>query len=449
MAFWFWLGLFGLLLVLIALDLRVARRRARDMSPAAAAGWTAAWIAVSLAIGGVIYLLYDTHWGGLGLTHPHGYGPPRPMSGHDALLLFLTTYVLEAALSLDNVFVMTLLFDYVRLPRIRRHSLLFTGALVAMPVRAVLIGAMLGVLALAPWASYVFGVFILVAAARMLTLRTDDPDPESNPAIRLVRKIYPVTKSYEGGRFFTRLPPDPAKPGSRGRLAATPLLLALIMVESADGFYSLGSIPSLLAISRDPLLLIVSNILAVLTVRSMYSALARVMHRFTYVKAALVFVLLFAAALMFLSHHYAIAPEVALSVIVGILCVGAGASLVADRGQGRAPEPPLGYEVAHYAGLTVRQARKLIILVIGLSIIALSVPVGILLPGPGGIPMALLGLMILATEFVWAQRLLRRARQGADMAAAEAEKRFGLVTKFRRLKGWVARRLGSQPPAAG
>lgn len=445
MAVWLWLSFFTLIGILIALDLRLARRRSRDTSPAAAVGWTAAWIAVALAVGGAVYLLYDSHWAGLGLIYPKGHGPPVPMRGHDAFLLFINAYVLEAALSLDNVFVITLLFDYLRVPRGRRHAVLFTGAYLALPIRAALIAILLGILHLAHWTTYIFGAFILLAAVRMLTLQTDNPDPESNPAIRLIRKLYPVTKSHEGGRFFTRLPPEPGK--TRGRLAATPLLLALVMVESTDAFYSLGSIPAVLAISRDPFLLIASNILAVLTVRSMYSALARVMHRFTYVKASLVFVLLFAAALMFLHNHYPIDPEVALSVIVGILCVGAGASLVADRGgHARVPEPPLGYEVAHYASITVRQAKKLIVLVMGLSIVALSVPIGILLPGPGGIPMALLGLMILATEFVWARHLLRRARQGADLATAEAERRFGLVTKFRRIKAWVIRRFGWEPP---
>lgn len=440
---WLWLGFIAFLAAFITFDLRVGRRRARDASPGAAIGWTAAWIAISLAWGGLIYVLYDRHWGGLGSDFVDLAGRPGILDGRHAFLRFITAYTLEAALNLDNLFVIALIFAYFRLPRSTRHAVLFYGALPMIAVRGLWIAIGASLLALAPWMTYVFGGILLLAAVKMLTLPTDDPNPDSNPAIRLVRRLYPISAAPSGRRFFTRIP-DEAFPARPGRLAMTPLLAALLMVESADAVYALGSIPASLAIARDPLLAFSSNVLAVLTVRSMYHALAPVLNRFTYVKASLVFVLLYVAILMLLGRHYVIAPEVSISVIVGLLCIGAAASLISDPGRSP-PEPPLGHDVERYARLTVAQARKLIILVIGLSTLAISVPIGILLPGPGGIPIAILGLMILATEFVWARQLLKHARRGADLAAAEAERRLGLITTFRNLRHWAARRLGRSP----
>lgn len=452
---WVWLGFVGIVAALIALDIGVARRRARDSSPGAAIGWTAAWITISLIFGGVIFGLYGTHWGGLGIGSRLFAGTPETITGPHAFLRFINGYVLEAALSLDNLFVISLIFAHFRLPRAAQHAALFWGTYAAIVIRTLWVLGGAALLALAPWVTYIFGAVLLLSAVRMLTLRTDDPHPESNPAIRLVRRFSHVSTAPSGRRFFTRLPAtDAASPGggrgSRGRLAMTPLFIALLMVEFADGVYALGSVPAGFAVAEAPLLVLTSNILAIITVRSMYPALAPVLHRFTYVKASLVFILLFVAVKMFLAQHFVIAPEISLSVIVGILCVGAGASLASPRGQ-RVMEPPLGHEVAYFAELTVTQARRLIILVVGLTILALSVPIGILLPGPGGIPLAIAGLMILATEFVWARRLLKGARRGAGFAAAEAERRFGLISKLRSGRDWAMRRVGrgSPPPGAG
>jgi tellurite resistance protein TerC len=453
MSIWLWLGFLALVSILIALDLRIARRRARDASPRAAIGWSIAWIAVSIAFGGLLFLLYDTQWAGLGTEFAPLHGAVQPLGGEDAFRRFLTAYILEAALNLDNLFVISLILSYFRLPRSFQHTVLFAGAYVAIAIRGLWIAIGIGLLSLAPWMTYLFGGALLLAAVKMLTLPTGDPDPDSNPAIRLIRRLYPVSTGHSGRRFLTRLPlpppvapPLPSEPAAdaptsrRGRLALTPLFAALLMVESADAVYALGSVPAAIGVAKEPLIVFSSNILAVLTVRPMYHALAPVLHRFTYV-------LLFVSLKMFLAQHFVITPEVSLSVIVGILCVGAAASLVSERG--RPMEPPLGHDVERYARLTVQQARKLIILVIGLSTLAMSVPIGILLPGPGGIPIAILGLMILATEFVWARRLLRQARQRAGQAAAEAERRLGFLSKFRQAREWATRRFGRSSAGNG
>lgn len=319
-----WVGFLALVLALLALDLGVFNRRPHVVSPREALGWTAVWVALSLVFNALVYFMYERHWLGIGQKVGH------PLGGREAAIEFFTAYLVEKSLSLDNIFVIALIFAYFQVPSHFQHRVLFWGVLGALVLRGVMIGAGLAFIERFSWVVYVFGGLLIVTAVKMLLAGDEKVEPDRNPLVRLLRRVFPIV-GYRDHHFVVK---------EDGRRAVTTLLLALAMVESTDLLFAVDSIPAVFAVTRDPFLVFTSNVFAILGLRSLYFALAAVLEKFRYMKISLVFVLAFVGAKMILTHHYPIPALVSLTVIVTILLVGVLASLVhAKRDQSSHHDP--------------------------------------------------------------------------------------------------------------
>ncbi|MFH2002395.1 MAG: TerC family protein [Planctomycetota bacterium] len=321
MTAWLWLGFLAFVLGLLALDLGVFNRKIHVITPREALAWTAFWVALALGFNFLVYYLYEHHWLGVGLEIGH------ELTGRQAALQFFTGYVVEKSLSLDNVFVIALIFVYFRVPLKLQHRVLFWGVLGALVLRGMMILGGAALINRFDWIIYVFGGFLIATAVKLLLARHDNVEPERNLLVRLARRIYPITDDFAGERFFSKV---------GGRISITPLFLALIVVESTDVLFAVDSIPAIFAITRDPFLVFTSNVFAILGLRSLYFALAGVMDKFRYLKLSLVFVLAFVGVKLILSHHYSMPTPVSLAVIGGILLIGIFASILGAR-QDRKP----------------------------------------------------------------------------------------------------------------
>lgn len=320
MAFYF-IGFIILVLGLLALDLGVFHRKDEIMSAKEALLWTFIWIAISLAFNALIYVLYEHHWLGIGTE------VGLPTTGMDAAITFFTAYVVEKSLSVDNIFVIAMVFDYFRVPGIFQHRVLFWGILGALIMRGVMIAAGIVAISHFAWLTYFLGALLIITAVRMMVVQQDKLDPEKNLMVRLVSRWMPVSTAFDGHNFFTHID---------GKRAATPLFLALILIESTDLLFAVDSIPAVLAITLDPFIVFTSNVFAILGMRSLYFALAAMMDKFKYLKSSLIFILVFVGIKMILAHHVHIDPLASLAVILGLLSCGILASLIAAK---RKPRP--------------------------------------------------------------------------------------------------------------
>jgi tellurite resistance protein TerC len=347
---WIWLGFLLLILLLLALDLGVFHRHAHVVSIKEALTWSAVWVCVSLAFSVFIYFGYENHWPGMGQA-------PDPIdntinSGSSAVVKYLTGYVVEESLSMDNIFVIAMLFAFFGVPRIYQHRVLFWGILGAIVLRGLMILLGAALVARFAWILYIFGGFLILTAVKMLFMDTETADPSKNIVVRWVRRFFPVTERFHGEHFVVRagslaagegrVPGEAALPdailakAAPGSLLLTPLALTLVMVETTDVIFAVDSIPAIFAITGDPFLVFTSNIFAILGLRSLYFALAGMIHRFKYLKAALAAVLALVGVKM-LTHHWlrqllgAHFNFYLLGVIVLILGIGVGASLLATR----------------------------------------------------------------------------------------------------------------------
>jgi tellurite resistance protein TerC len=309
-----WSSFLAFVLGLLALDLGVFHRETRAIRTGEALAWASFYVALALIFNVLVYFMYERHWFGVGVSVGH------PLDGRTAALQFLTGYLLEQSLSLDNVFIIALIFSYFRIPLAYQHRVLFWGILGALVMRGAMIGLGAALIARFDWIIYVFGGILIVTAARMLLAGHDEVDPEKSPVIRLARRIYPVTPELHGERFFIEW---------SGKRAATPLFLVLLMVESSDVLFAVDSIPAIFAVTQDPLLVFTSNVFAILGLRNLYFAIAPLLNKFKYLKQSLVFILAFVGVKMCLSHYQPIPTVASLAVIIGILVVGILASALA------------------------------------------------------------------------------------------------------------------------
>jgi tellurite resistance protein TerC len=309
---WIWLGFLAFILALLALDLGVFHRKAHVVSVREALGWSAVWISLGLAFSLFVYYGYESHWLGLGSTpdivdrsedSPLG----KVNDGRTAVTKYLTGYVVEKSLSVDNVFVIAMLFGFFAVPAIYQHRVLFWGILGALVMRGVMIAVGARLIAEFSWVLYVFGVFLIVTAVKMLVMKTDHADPSQNLVVRLTRRFFPVTEHFHGEHFLVRAgsaaseeaevvgaaaQADAAVAKSApGAWMLTPLALALVMVETTDLVFAVDSIPAVFAITADPFLVFTSNVFAILGLRSLYFALAGAIQSFRYLKVALAVVL--------------------------------------------------------------------------------------------------------------------------------------------------------------
>jgi tellurite resistance protein TerC len=308
-----WIGFLLFVLVMVMLDLGVFHRKARTVKVSEALAWTLLWVTLALVFNVFVYFLYE-HDG-----EAQASVPSDRLTGQEAAIQFFTGYVLEESLSVDNIFVIAMIFAFFRVPLREQHRVLFWGILGAVVLRFTMIALGAALIERFDWIVYVFGVLLILSAVKMLIVRQDNIHPDRNLAVRLTRKLYPVSSDFDGSRFFTRV---------NGRLAVTPLFLALILVETSDVMFAVDSIPAIFAVTRDPFLVFTSNVFAILGLRSLYFALAGMMETFRYLKISLVFVLAYVGVKMMLAHHYPIPNLVSLAFIGGILAVGIIASLV-------------------------------------------------------------------------------------------------------------------------
>ena len=290
-----WVGFNAFVLIMLGLDLGVFHRKTHEVSLKEALTWTGVWITLALAFNVFIYYYFDEEFA----------------------VQFLTGYLIEKSLSVDNIFVIILIFSYFHVPSSYQHKVLFLGILGALVMRAIFIFAGLELIHRFHWLIYIFGAFLIITGIRMLFSNDTKIDPEKNFFVRMVRKIIPVTNDYVDDKFFTRVD---------GALWATPLFLALVVIEATDLIFAVDSIPAILAISEEPFIVYTSNAFAILGLRSLYFALAGIEKYFKYLKYGLALILVFVGSKMAMADVFKIPVEISLLVIAVIL----GVSMVAS-----------------------------------------------------------------------------------------------------------------------
>ena len=392
-----WAGFLALILVILMLDLGVFHRRAHVIAMREALVWSAIWVTVAMTFNVAVYFLYEYQLLGIGTR------VGQQLTGREAALQYFTGYLLEESLSVDNMFVIAMIFAFFVVPPVYQHRVLFWGILGAMIMRGVMIGAGAALINRLEWITYAFGALLILTAVKMLVTSEQEIAPERNILVRLARRIYPVTPDYHGQKFFVRV---------EGRKTVTPLLLVLLVIESSDLLFAIDSIPAVLAVTADPFIVFTSNIFAILGLRSLYFALAGMIHRFRYLKLSLVFLLAFIGCKMLIAHYHKIPIQISLVIIAGILSVGVIASLVAAKREPRHPEPPLTEELDQAARFAWRSVRRVVVLIVGSAVLLVGI-VMLVTPGPAVVAIPL-GLLILAIEFQWARNLLKRVKAYID-----------------------------------
>lgn len=392
MTIWIWIAFLVMIVGFLALDLGVFNKTAHVISTNEALIWTALWVVLSLAFNVLIFEMYDQDW--LGISSLDG----TVESGKDAALEFFTGYLVEKSLSLDNIFVIAVIFNFFKVPAIHQHRVLFWGILGALILRGLMIGLGTALVQSFAWINYVFGGILILTAVKMLLVGDEQVEPERNLLVRLARKLYPISPSYEGHKFFTRI---------EGRRAITPLFLVLLVIESTDLLFAVDSIPAIFAVTSDPFIVFTSNVFAILGLRSLYFALAGIIDKFRYLKASLVFVLAFVGVKMLLAHHHPIPIPFSLGVIVATLFVGVVASMLASH---RATAPII-HQATVVAEATKKQLRRALIFLLGATVVLVGIAM-IVLPGPA-IVVIPAGLAILGTEFVWARKIFSKLKDAS------------------------------------
>jgi tellurite resistance protein TerC len=301
---WLWIAFNVFVLAMLAVDLFVFHRQAHEVGVKEAATWSVVWVTLALLFGGGVYAFM----------------------GRDAGLEYFAGYVIEKALSVDNIFVFILIFGLFRVPAEYQHRVLFWGILGALVMRGALIAAGAYLIEQFHWVIYVFGAFLVFTGIRMATHVEHDIDPAANPVIRLVRRLVPVTPAYHGAQFFVRLDGDGAR-----RLFATPLFVVLVLVETTDLIFAVDSIPAIFAVTEDPFIVYSSNVFAILGLRALYFLLADVIDRFRYLKAGVSAVLVFVGAKMLMADIYQVPIGLSLAIIVGVLASATAASLLRPK----------------------------------------------------------------------------------------------------------------------
>ncbi len=307
-----WLAFNGVVLLFLAIDLGVFHRKAHTVSLREATVWSVVWVGLALVFNGVIYV----------------------SRGADAGTQFLTGYLIEKALSVDNIFVFVMLFSYFAIPSQYQHRVLFWGILGALLMRGAFIGLGAIVLERFHWVLYVFGALLVLTGIKMAR-RMEAHDPSANPVLRLVRRWLPLTSTFHGQRFWVREDDPTSAAPAKPRWLATPLFLALVLVEVTDLVFAIDSIPAIFAITSDPFLVYTSNVFAILGLRSMYFLLAGVVHRFVYLKFGLAAVLVFVGAKMILVDVYKVPVGLSLGVVIVTIATSILASLAKTRDRAR------------------------------------------------------------------------------------------------------------------
>ncbi len=409
---WLYAGFMLIVFAFLAVDLGIFNRKARVIGARRALGFTVATIVMALSFAGFVYWAYQRDWLGI--------AGPRTGEAQDAAVRFITAWLVEYSLSLDNILVIAIIFQHFRVPREYQHRVLLWGVLGALFFRGVMIGAGALLVQSFSWILYVFGAVLLLTAIKLLTGGGAPPDPEKTIAVRVARRLFPMSASYDGERFFTRSAPE-----HPGRRVMTPLFLVLCVIETTDIVFAVDSIPAVFAVTTDPFLVFTSNVFAILGLRSLYFALEAVINRFRYLKVSLVIVLGFIGLKMLLSWLVHIEPVHSLIVVMFTLTVGLVASIVRNRLE-RFEGMLSPADLAGSARVALRYAQRTFVFVIGVTVAVVGVVAG-LVPGIPGLPLVIVGLIILATEFVWAAILLRRMKLKVTQFTDRARAAVGIA----------------------
>ena len=292
-----WIGFTAFVLLMLALDLGVFHRKSHEVKIKEALIWSAVWILMALAFNYGIY-----HY-----------------LGKDKAFEFLTGYVIEKSLSVDNLFVFIMLFTFFNVEPKYQHKILFWGIIGALVLRAIFIFAGVALISKFHWIIYVFGAFLIFTGVKMLMHKDEKVEPEKNPLVKLFKKFFPVTDKIEGGKFFVKI---------NGKTVATPLFIVLIMIEFTDLIFAVDSIPAILAISNDTFIIFTSNVFAILGLRALYFALAGITKYFYYIKYGLSAILVFVGIKMTIVDFYKIPVMYSLFVIIGILVLSVLVSIL-------------------------------------------------------------------------------------------------------------------------
>jgi tellurite resistance protein TerC len=295
--FWILFNLF--VLGMLLLDLRVFNRRGHVIQFREALRWSAMYVGLAGAFAVGLYF-----W-----------------LGHQAALEFVTGYVLEVSLSVDNLFVFLVIFNYFAVPEDQQHRVLFWGVVGALIMRGIFIGTGVGLISRVHWVLYIFGGLLIVSGIRFLVLGEHKVDPRKNPLVRALRRLIPVTSDYQGGKFFVR------KPQENSRLYATPLLLVLLVIETTDIVFSVDSIPAILAITLNAFIVYTSNVFAILGLRSMYFAVSGLMKVFRFLHYGLALVLILVGLKMLAADRFRVPTAATLAVVAGVLLISILASV--------------------------------------------------------------------------------------------------------------------------
>ncbi len=297
MGAYFWWIIFGaVIVVLLALDIGVFNRKAHDVSLKESLWWSLFWTVIALLFNVVVYY----------------------SNGREGAMLYLTSYVVERALSMDNLFVFLLIFTYFQVPDKYQHRILFWGILGALAMRFIFIFAGIALINKFHWVLYVFGVILVYSGIKMLNDDDEEIEPEKNPVIKIFRKFMPVADNYRGGRFFIR---------RDMKWLATPMFIVLLVIETSDVIFAVDSIPAVLSISQNTFIVYTSNIMAILGLRALYFALAGIMRIFRFLNYGLSVILSFVGIKMIVSGFFNISTSVSLIVICAVLTISILASI--------------------------------------------------------------------------------------------------------------------------
>ena len=305
---WHWVGFIGVILTFLALDLGVFHRKGHVVSVKEAIAWTALWFTLAMAFAWGMGSWFNEEWA----------------------KEFVAGYIIELSLSMDNVFVIALIFAYFKVPAQYQHRVLFWGIMGALVMRGVMIGAGAALVSQYMWVLYIFGGFLLFTGIKMLFTHDEGVEPEKNPMVKLARKFFPVSPSFEGDKFFTTL---------NGARAITPLALVLVMVETTDLIFAVDSIPAIFAITQKPFVVFTSNVFAILGLRSLYFALAGAIAYFRFLKYGLALVLVFVGVKMLIDPHThtpqwyqsKLSTGLSLGIVISILATAVMTSVLSAR----------------------------------------------------------------------------------------------------------------------
>lgn len=308
---WMWVSFNVFILVMLALDLGVFHKEAHHVKTKEALTWSVLWITLALGFNAAIYFFWNDIVVGSTLTNT------------EAATAFLTGYLIEKSLSVDNIFIIGLIFSYFAVPKLYQHRVLFWGILGALIMRGIMIWLGAALISEFHWVIYIFGGFLILSGIKMALQKEMHIEPDKNPLVRLFKKFMPVSSEYDGQKFFTI---------KNGVKMATPLFIALIIVEFTDLIFAVDSIPAIFAVTEEPFIVYTSNVFAILGLRSLYFLLANAVHKFVYLKLGLSVILVFVGIKLLLTETmFKIPTGLSLVIVAGILIVAIFASWLKNR----------------------------------------------------------------------------------------------------------------------